>query len=323
MTQAFPGLVLARRRALGLDDDDHDLRLTYVGASESAAVLGLGGGYAGPHEVWLSKRGEYVPELEDVMLHGQLAEVPVLTLARREAGLDWFESLETYRHRKHRMLGCNPDAGATRDGKLCNVQVKLMGSWARRDLDALAETGRAPSGSSVEGYVLQTQHERICTESDAAVLVVLCADRVFVADNDVVTHNGQLYVIDIVNDDAMADLIETEIPAFWRYHVEGGVPPEVTRADVRAVNAAFRKGELNSATMTAHDLYDEADEAMRLSRELKDARAAVRRLEADRAHCEARIKGRMRWAERCEIGPFVATWRRRGDTRVFKLTRGR
>src|SRR5687768_3604794 len=80
-------------------------RRTGLGGSDIAAVLGIPGAYRGAYAVWLEKRGEAPPEIDeetsDLLDLGNLLEPAVLAWAARDAGADLVPAMFVRRDRPH------------------------------------------------------------------------------------------------------------------------------------------------------------------------------------------------------------------------------
>ena len=144
-------------------------RRTFLGASEAAAILGVG--YAGqsPLSVWASKvRGFEIEFSEDArhrMRIGQLLESGILAAFSERTGLpaELTGEFAVYRHQEREWLATTLDGVATVDGHQVPVEIKTVDQRHRADWEGMGPLK----------FQIQVQHQLAVTGAPFGFLVGL------------------------------------------------------------------------------------------------------------------------------------------------------
>jgi len=297
----------------------HARRREYVGASDVAAVLGLGR-YGSPAEVWAHKVGE-APEIgNEAMALGTAIEPYTLAAAAKMLGVTVHDgaSLGTLVCDDAPHLSCHLDGWVAGNECISADEAKAIGAAHALDpipveakwtaavdapaeydalaawLDAGADMAAFPvPGSQVEGYYVQVQAQMAVTGAPYAYLVALLGDRAAAcALAGLPLPDRSLRVLRVPRDPAMVALIQETVESFWSAHVKTRTPPTVTAADCDALRAT-RRGTLAPETV-CDDLAAACDEIERLKAEVK---AATTEPEARIKELQAQVEARILAAE--------------------------
>lgn len=252
-------------------------RATYIGASDAAAVLGLGH-FHGPYAVWARKVGIYAGDDETpVMRRGRALEPWILGEYERQnstvAVVPW-----VLQHPRFPMLRTNLDGWS--DGM--PIEAKAAHWTDRDDVADLVEGNMPLPGSKLGQYWVQVQFQMAITGATEARLVVAI-------DADVTP-------IPIARDEAFIAHLERSCVAFWRRHVLAEVPPPANELDLEALRETLRPRrvdvELEADNRVAYllECYDRASAALAKWQARKDkARAQLQQHLAAADARQARI----------------------------------
>jgi len=244
--------------------DWHAARRLSVGASEVAALLGLGNpAWHSPGRVWaakvslepapLSARGELLTSF------GTVLEPLILGATERAIPSTIYDgaSLGQLAHDDAPHLTCHLDGWIAGDGaQVIPVEAKwTQSSDAPQQWSDLATWLAGPreewpldlAGTSLEAYYIQVQSQMAITDAPHAYLAGLLGYEAAVSIlAGLPLPDDSLRVLLVPRDAALCDRIPREIEAFWRTHVETRTPPTVTPSDLEALHAAKRaEGEVD------------------------------------------------------------------------------
>jgi hypothetical protein len=302
----------------------HARRRQSVGASEVAAILGLGA-YGSPAQVWAAKVGESAFAGNEATRIGTAMERSILDAAGAALGapvldgapLGTLAADETDRLTCHLdgWIGSHPMAGIGGDvmligGSLCCPEAPLderlipvEAKWTASvdaptlydDLAAWLEAGGDMPAhllySQVGGYWCQVQAQLAVTGAPYGYLVALLGDRAALCLSlGLPLPDGSLRALRVPRDDAFTGALLAAVPAFWARHVEARVCPPVTEADLEPLRRARR--DTVTPEVDAPDLADLADEIEATKARIKAATDAdEKRLRDLHAQVEGRILG--------------------------------
>ena len=276
-----------------------EARRESVGASEVAALLGLHK-YQTPYQLYDSKVGPVVEKKSDAITMGQMFEPHIYAIwqskMRDTTDGDWsfFECSHVLQHHECKRLTTNLDGwgerviksdwkepGADREMSLREryvVEIKHTGVYARGDWKQYKETGN-PTGIFL-AYWLQVQTQLAVTGFSHGYLVVLI--------------DKALEWIRIQADEQVHETITTEVDAFWRLHIERGIPPEVDGLDMAHIRAKHPTEEPGK-TIERADLRSLVEKHRALKKErAKNDQAYIKPLTKEMETVEAMIA--------CEMG---------------------
>jgi putative phage-type endonuclease len=184
-----------------LTEEQKALRRTGVGASESAAALGMSP-YQTRFNLWQVKRGEIEPDPENIAMRFGNAAEPFILNEFKLAHPEFYVEAAPPTMRRGRMLA-HLDAWCP--GHF-NVQIKTASSrvgW-----------GEPGSDEIPQHYLIQVQHEMLLASVPVTFVPVFFA--------------GRDYAEYVVYADAeLQEMVEDGVNEFWRL-VESGEPPEPT-----------------------------------------------------------------------------------------------
>lgn len=205
---------------MALTESKLALRQKHIGASESAAILGLSR-WATPNDVFWSKRPDLLgidrlPCLSSLAAEaGIILERSVLDYAQRHLGADLLRNqFRVSKGADGGIMSATFDAlipGRPREA----VEAKTFGiTWAAPHAD-LAVWGDPDTDQVPESYIVQCQHQIHVGELDRVWLYALLGGRGFVRYR-------------IERRDALIDSLVAIVGEFWNDHVIPGVPPDPT-----------------------------------------------------------------------------------------------
>ncbi len=239
-------------------------RQSMIGASESAAVFGVGYADQSPLTVWESKVHPLAAEDDDKRLRiGRLMEPALRSIFTEEAGL-FCESpgeFTIFRSDKLPWLGATLDGVCDDDGETVPVELKNVDGWQRDEWAG----DEAPLK-----YQVQVQHQLAVTGATHGYLFGL------VGGNDP-------HVRRIERNDRFIEAMLAKLTEFWRY-VELKEPPP---ADASAGTAAALARLYPKDTGAVIDLPEEAAE---WAAKLAEAKAAKKEAEAIERECSNLIR---------------------------------
>lgn len=184
-----------------------DLRKKHLGASESAAVLGLSP-WASPNDVYWRKvapDGIDAEDPTDAMRAGTRLEPVIIAWAAEELGVEVTTGIPTLIEPKRGILCATPDAEIV--GRNQGIEAKMS---SQADQWGDAGTDEIP-----EQYIIQCQHQmHIMGWELVHVPVLLVAFRA----------DWRMYVVHR-NDDLIAEIVE-RCEGWWREHVVARQPPD-------------------------------------------------------------------------------------------------
>lgn len=208
------------------EGDWRALRRESIGSSDASAVLGMGR-YGSPHKVWQSKVQGREIEQSFAMTLGHMMEPVILDLAGGELSMTVVKPDLVLRHPDSKVLTCNLDGYATNPyGDEALIEAKHAGSYLKSQLTAWNETLVPPSGSAVEAWWVQLQHQLAITQVARGYLAALC-------DKD-------FFCIPVEYDQTfISTRIEVELPMWFGRHVAGGEEPDFAANDEDTVRSRF------------------------------------------------------------------------------------
>ena len=263
-------------------DDWRAGRAEYVGASEVAAVLGLHP-RKGPLSVYMAKT-EGEPEIDNAAIRRGIRREPLILADASDAlGEELSRPVPVVthpwvlRHPEVAVLSCNLDGLAVYDETTqAPVEAKWQGSWARRDWQSYSEEGVPPAGSYLECHYIQVQAQLAVTGLPHAYLAGDC--------------DARFYLLRVERDPSLIDAIVEQVDAFWRNHVEAGVPPQATASDADALRRAYRESK-------AGKVVDLAAVAIEVGK-LRELRAQRKEIEKEEKRLRAVIEAELLDGER-------------------------
>lgn len=287
-------------------------RSTMIGASESAAIFGVGYAGASPLTVWREKIGESAPEIEPATLRrmalGSQMEPIIGRLWSEETGRQLLTPAPwtIWRHPEHLWLGATLD-GVTIDDDRGPLPVELKHVSGRFWRDW--EDDKEPPLK----YVVQVQHQLAVTGAPAGYLVAL------VGGEDLVSRL-------IERDERfISQALMPRLAEFWGRVMAREMPP-------------LDESEATAAALAAHWPRDTGEtvqlppEADQWDRDLLALKERQKVLEADRRKLESQIKAAIGEASIGQLsGGGAWTWKLQqraaytvaaGEFRVLRRAKG-
>ena len=260
-----------------------DARREYIGASDSAAMLGLAPrDWGGPRAVYESKIGTRADFASNVVMDIGHAMEPITV---REWGRTHDAAIvseaRTIIHASEPRMGANLDSWATMpDGERVVVEAKHA-DWKSRDHVVAMAAGEVQPAGKWLAYYIQVQHQ----------LEVTACERGFLA---VCIYPG-FYSIEITRDRELGAHLRETIGAFWRHHVDPRIPPPAGLGDTEILKAvpATPKKTIDLSHMAG------------IITELRATKAELKEVENRKRALENTIKGAMDDAERATFGDGV------------------
>lgn len=229
----------------GLTDEQQAIRLTGVGASESAAIVNRSR-YAGSYDVYLRKTDpERAKKDSPVLQRGNYLEPSVLDWAEDQLGGLLSRNVGTLRHPSLNHVIASPDAMlVTSHGKDAVVQAKT------HKFHVMAEYGEEGTDAIPDEELIQVTMEMGVTGLEVAWLPVLFGGDVF-----------KMYRVEFRP--ALFEHVASAIETFWTTFVEPRRPPDLNprqRAEYLARIFAIRKSK---TVIAANDMAREVLQSLR------------------------------------------------------------
>lgn len=260
----------------GLTAEQHEMRRTGIGASESPCLVGLSP-FGTEISVWAEKMGLAEDRPTDAQELGVIIEDAAAALYRKKTGYETAH-FGTLRHPRFPWMLATPDLVVSGQRRI--AQIKLVGHWMAHHWT-----------EGVPDYVVcQVQHEMEVVDAD-------------VCDVIAIIDGTRLLILPVERDREMGrDLVEV-CRVFMERYVETGEMPDPDGSDeaTKAIRARYRKTKPEYLTATAEDEL--------LGKAWLDADRRLRAAEKDQALAAQRLKLRIAEAEGIEGESFRATWK--------------
>jgi predicted phage-related endonuclease len=193
-------------------------RKTYLGSSDSAAIMGVGATYRGqqqtPLTVFLKKTGQLPDELaanDRLFLDRRKRfEHPIIEMLREEFDGEIVSVNKRYRDPEHSFLASEIDfEWRDDDGSIQNGEIKTVSSFAFGEKHGWGEPG---SSDLPVHYAAQVMDGLMVTGRRKAIVAALVG-----------LDDMKFYVIN--RDDEVIDTMRAEMVRFWHEHILPLVPP--------------------------------------------------------------------------------------------------
>src|SRR3990167_6104500 len=254
-------------------------RQNYIGASESAAVLGLSR-WSTPLQIWCEKTGQLPPkevDSEAAELGNELEDY-VARRFMRKTGLKVHRVNETLYHKKYPFIACHVDRRIVGAKEI--LQCKTASGWKAKEWDG-EEIPRE--------YIIQEHHELAVTGAERAHVAVLIGNQDF-----------KIKVVE--RDEAViADVVKREVH-FWKTFIEPKVMPmSMTSHD---------KGTLDELFPVADEKKEIAlgDDALKIIEQLEGLNADGKTIESQQEKLKNDLRAMMGDAERGVVGDKIILW---------------
>ena len=288
-------------------------RRTAIGASDVAAVLGLGA-YGSPASVWASKVGEIDPTPPSgLAAMGLDLEPYILAEVGRRLGVDVVGSQESASSVKCPHLRATLDGVIVEKGTRVPVECKFItrdaftwGDDPALDWDALGawledKSNPFPASTRAEAAYVQINAQMLCTGAERGYLAAVMGARAgYLLRIGEKLGARDFRLLTVPADLKLQLAICDAVPGFWRAHIETKTPPpDIGPKDLDAIKRHLRTsrgGEAKDAPQLAAD-----------ARALAAARAEVKRHQDIAKSHEARIRAELLDAELAFAGPWTIT----------------
>lgn len=205
MKATFPTAVAVK---CGNDREWLAARGTFIGASESATILGVGYKMSSPAGIWESKvfKTFAEPPAPELKLRIGKAKEPLLReLFTESTGRPCVPpAAMAYRHRDYPFIGCSLDGESVCDsGEVAPVELKNVGAHNRKEW----ESPEAPLK-----YAVQVQHQLLVTGASVGYLFGLVGDE-------------ETYVFPVYPDQEFHAQLIARLEAFWQSVESKTMPP--------------------------------------------------------------------------------------------------
>ncbi len=252
-----------------------------IGSSDAATIFGVNP-WQTAFQLW-QRKTDKVPDLEENerMFWGTELEAPVASAWSRRTGIKIRRHRKAYRHKEHPFILCHVDR-LIEGGVL---EVKTAGAYSIRYW---------ADGEIPDMYMIQVQHQLMCTGREHGRLVVLLGGQ-------------EMRDYEIVANPALQRAMLEEDLKFWECVTNDSPPPARTAADIEAM---YPKG---GGGIMADDVIAEQVEAYRQAHAAEREGAAAKREAADKIKLFMGESDTLRWYE---DGSTMATWRAPKDKTV-------
>lgn len=274
----------------------HTMRLTGIGASDIAAIMGVSK-YASKLDVYMDKTGQRTVEENAAMRWGILKEPLIRDEFAKLTGLDIFHSTPKsnilVRDKEMAYFYCHPDGliVAKNNGHYdAGLEVKTAGQF-------MADKWGEPGSDDVpEDYLLQCQWSMMCTGLDLWHLAVL------IGSSDFRTYQ-------IARNQKLVEKMESAGYQFWNDHVLPQCPPnpgpgDSDTASLKALYPSQVKPEEKiEPTATISELVAERFTLLPRMKKLKSRKQEIENLVRDHMKLKAFMEG----------DDWKAVWRQNND----------
>jgi putative phage-type endonuclease len=214
-------------------------RLSYIGASDAAAVLGLSR-WQTPLEIWAEKTGQVPPKDLSANLAvevGTELEDLVAKLFTKRTGKKVRRVNETKFHKTHPFLACNLDRIVEGTDDL--LECKTASGWKAKEWE----------GEEIpQEYVIQVMHQLMVTGRQVGWIACL------------IGGNADFRYKKIVRDDTAIKLMLEKEVHFWKTFVEPKVMPTlITKNDADILGELFPMGESEEPIELGDDANQKLD----------------------------------------------------------------
>lgn len=260
------------------DPDFHDRRATGIGATDSAAILGLSR-WGTPLSVYLEKVGEQPPKESTLpmWLGNRLQEV-VAELYTAQTGSRLRADNRHHRHPQYDWLVCHLDYRVWGDPDTL-VEVKTARS--------IEGWGAAGTAEVPVDYWVQVQHEMAVTGAHTVHIAVLFGH-----------YDFKVYVVE--RDQLFIERLIAACDEFWHVHVLARVQPLPSAKDTELVNARHREVREPLAPATV--------EQLKLVEMYRQAKLNLKQAETRETELKNRLKELIGGRAGLEGAGFRITW---------------
>lgn len=263
-------------------------RLSYIGASEAAAVLGLSR-WSTPLKIWAEKTGQLPPEDKSDIQAVEMGLELEDTIARiftKRTGKRVHRVNETVYHPKYPFIAANLDRRVV--GEDAVLEIKNFSAWRAREFQ----------GEEIPAEcIVQVLHQLACTGKSVGYLAVLIGGQDFrwrKIDRD---------------DKVIADMITREIH-FWKNFVEPKVMPmKITKDDAETLYSLFPVADESEEIPLD-------DDANRIIEGLEAMKADLRTLEGSIEREENQLKAMLKDKAAGRTDRYKVTWKNMEQCRV-------
>jgi putative phage-type endonuclease len=229
-------------------------RMTYLGASDAAAVLGLSR-WQTPLGLWAEKTGQLPPNQNQslAMEVGNELEELVCKLFTKRANRPVRRVNETQVHPNYSFIRANIDRRII--GEDAILEAKTCSGWKAKEWD----------GDDIpQEYLIQVQHQLAVTGKERGYIAVL------------IGGNQDFRWKEVPRDNELIKEIIQREAEFWTKYVEPKVMPmTVTADDAETLEALFPAGNPDSAIVLPNDVNITVDGIRLLQEEVAERQAAI------------------------------------------------
>jgi putative phage-type endonuclease len=258
-------------------------RRTCITGTDIAAIFGLNS-FAGPIDVWLSKKAPVTIEANDAMEFGNRFQRPVLEVYSERVGMpiEFADPWTLHRVPGFPLLGASLDARWI-TGDRRPVDAKTAG-WKS------SEWGEAGSDEFPTSYQLQLAVQMMATETQVADLAVCFGG-----------YGGHKFArYTMVADPEVQDAIRDKAADWWQKHIIGDVPPE---PDGSENYSEYLKVRFARSTMVTKPVTAEVAE---WAASLREATERLKVIEGEKERLQQLLKTYL--GEASAI-PGICTWK--------------
>lgn len=291
----------------------------YLGASQSASVLGIGNpNYSSSVRTWGSIVNGHDSFSSVPATIGTNLESAVLKIAGKMLGKKVFREESVLQHHELDFVCCNLDGYIKDSGVIIPVEAKCvtrdeMVTWATHPnldwlalADAINGKGQWPSHTTVEGYWCQVQHQlAVCADAPYAYLVACvgaypCLVASVVPDaHEHLVLDRDFFIIKIERDEAFIMMLLETLTNFWNRHV---LTKKCPQENVRAVDLKAMRRHIRSNGKEV-----ERDDLAELALEFVDMGEAIKAHRERLQEIEVQLRLKIDAAEKVKAGDVVIT----------------
>ena len=258
-----------------LTPENHAMRRSGLGASDTPAILPDIDYYVTPFEVWWQKTHRDTPPTEPepgstrwfLLSAGSFYETPIRKMFEELTGKRTRAVHQTRRHQECRHVLATLDGTVV--GERAVLEVKNRGMWR------IKEYGPSGTDQVLDSDLIQVHQQMAVTGATSAYMAVLLGGQ-----------NLRWYHIG--REPALIDLVLERVESFWREHVETGEPPVLDYADERT------RGFLRMLhSEYTDDIVELGEDGAALDHQIKDAQATIRGATAQKTEATNRLLARL------------------------------
>lgn len=273
-----------------ITDKQKQVRQNFIGASDASAAIGINP-YKTAYDLWLEKTGQKESfNGNELTYWGNMLEFPVANRLSEECGFKFRRYTQTVIAKDYHCMGCHLDFKVT--GKPIVVEIKTGGFFTRKNW------GESGTDQIPDDYLIQVQHQLICTGYRRALIGVLLGGQEF-----------RHYSINF--DEELARVIIQKEVEFWKHVTDRTPPLPINLYDI----AQLYPSDLGKSIIATPEIISTLEE-------LKAIKTSAVQIKNELEGLELKLKSYL--ADNSNLtdsnGKILATWKNQTSKRLDSIT---